>query len=150
MKTISHRIYVAAKPAAVFAALTKPEGVAALYFGSRLETSFEPGSPYRYVGPDGKGGEAVHVEGEVLACVPEQRFAVTHRAGPLWRTGPKVFQSRVTYALEDLGFATKLTVTQDELEDGDPGYEHNLEGWNLFLSSLKSWVETGRALQLPV
>ena len=92
----------------------------------------------------------MHVEGEVLACVPNEQLAVTHRAGPMWRSGPKVFQSRVTYALQDLGFATKLTVTHEDLEDGDPGYAHNLEGWNVFLSSVKSFVETGKALAVPL
>lgn len=52
--------------------------------------------------------------------------------------------------LKDLGFATHLTLTQDELDDEDPGYAHNREGWNVFLSSLKSWVETGKALAVPL
>ena len=74
MKTITASLYIAAKPEPIYDALTKAPGVAALLFGSRLETTFEPGAPYAYVGPDGKGGEAVHVEGEVLACEPGKRL----------------------------------------------------------------------------
>lgn len=150
MKTISHHLYVAAKPQLVWDALTQPAGVKALYFGSTLVTSFERGAPYRYEGPDGKGGVAVHVEGEVLSAVPGRELVITHRAGPMWRTGPKVFQSRVAYRMEDVGFATKLSLVHDEIEDGDPGYAHNLEGWAVFLSSVKSFVETGRALPVPL
>lgn len=69
MKTITATLYIASKPEAVWAALTEPAGVAALYFGSKLVTSFEPGAPYQYVGDDG----TVHVLGEVLEQVPASR-----------------------------------------------------------------------------
>lgn len=146
MKTITASLYIAAKPDAVFDALTKSKGVAALFFGSRLETSFQPGSPYQYVGPDGKGGETVHVEGEVIAHEANKRFVVKHRAGSAYQQGPKTFESRLAYEVEDAKFATRLTVTHDEIEDGDPGYEHNKDGWLIFVSSVKSFVETGKAL----
>lgn len=144
MKTITATIYIASKPDAVWAALTQPAGVSALYFGSKLVTSFEPGAPYQYVGDDG----TVHVLGEVLERVPSQRLVITHRAGPKWQQGPRVFQSRLSYAMDDAGFATKVVITQDQIEDEDPGYAHNKEGWSIFLSSLKSYVETGKALVL--
>ena len=141
MKTITATLYIAAKPDAVWAALTQPAGVAALYFGSTLITSFEPGATYQYVGDDG----TVHVLGEVLEHVPARRWVITHRAGSKWQQGPKAFQSRLAYVMEDAGFATKVVITQDLLEDEDPGYAHNKEGWLIFLSSLKSYVETGKA-----
>lgn len=144
MKTITATIYIAAKPGVVWAALTQPTGVAALYFGSKLVTTFEPGSPYQYVGDDG----TVHVLGEVLEQVPAQRLVMTHRAGPKWQQGPKTFQSRLSYAMEDAGFATRFVMTHDQIEDGDPGYEHNKEGWMVFASSVKSYVETGKAFVL--
>ena len=144
MKTITATIYIASKPDAVWAALTQPAGVSALYFGSKLVTSFEPGAPYQYVGDDG----TVHVLGKVLERVPSQRLVITHRAGPKWQQGPRVFQSRLSYAMDDAGFATKVVITQDQIEDEDPGYAHNKEGWSIFLSSLKSYVETGKALVL--
>jgi uncharacterized protein YndB with AHSA1/START domain len=144
MKTITATIYIAAKPDAVWSALTQPTGVAALYFGSKLVTTFEPGATYQYVGDDG----TVHVLGEVLEHVPSQRFVITHRAGPKWQPGPKTFQSRLSYAMEDVGFATKLSLVHDQIEDEDPGYAHNVDGWMVFLSSVKSYVETGKALKL--
>ncbi len=150
MKDLHFDIYIAAKPEAVWDALTKPEGVGKLYFGSRLETTFEAGSPYRYLGPDGKGNEVVHVEGEVVACTRNELLQLTHRAGALWQKGPKRYSSRIAYKLEALGFATKVTLSHDRWEDGDPGYAHNADGWMLFLSSLKSYLETGKPLDLPM
>jgi hypothetical protein len=102
------------------------------------------------VGPDGKGGEAVHVEGEVLACKRNELLQLSHRAGPMWRKGPKVYTSRITYSLKGMGFATKLSVDHDQWEEGDPGYGTNADGWMLLLSSIKSYVETGKALDLPM
>jgi uncharacterized protein YndB with AHSA1/START domain len=150
MKDLYFEIYIAGKPEKVWDALTKPEGVAKLYFGSRLDTTFEPGSAYRYVGPDGKGHDVVHVEGEVVACTVNGLLQLTHRAGAVWQKGPKIFSSRLTYKIEPLGFATKVSIVHDCWEDGDPGYVHNANGWMLFLSSLKSYVETGSPLALSI
>ncbi len=150
MNDLHFEIYIAAKPEVIWKALTEREGVAALYFGSRLTTPLVAGSPYAYEGPDGRGGEGVHVEGEVLACERGQRLVLTHRAGPMWQTGSRVYSSRVAYQLQDVGFATKLSVDHDRWEEGDPGHAHNQTGWAVFLSSVKSYVETGKALPIPV
>jgi uncharacterized protein YndB with AHSA1/START domain len=150
MQDLYFEIYIAAKPQAVWAALTGQEGVATLYFGSRLETSFMPGSPYSYIGPDGKGNEVVHVEGTVVACKPNELLQLTHQAGSIWRTDPRIYRSRIAYAMADQGFATKLSVTHDQWEEGDPGYVHNAQGWMLFLSSAKSYIETGKPFDLPM
>ncbi len=143
MKTITATIYIAAKPEAVWSALTQPAGVQALYFGCKLVTTFEPGAPYQYVSDDG----TVHVLGEILEHSPSKRLVITHRSGPKYQ-GPKPFQSRLSYAMEDVGFATKLHLVHDQIEDEDPSYAHNLEGWTVFLSSIKSYVETGKAFKL--
>ena len=60
-------------------ALTGPEGVRALYFGSRLETTFERGSRYQYVGPDGnkiRKPIAAEDAGDTEAC--RGRTSMTH------------------------------------------------------------------------
>jgi uncharacterized protein YndB with AHSA1/START domain len=150
MQDLHFEIYIAAQPEAVWAALTEREGVAALFFGSRFESTFEAGSAYSYIGPDGKGNEMVHVEGTVVACKRNELLQLTHQAGAAWRTGPKVYRSRIAYAITALGYASKLAVTHDQWEEGDPGYAHNAEGWMLFLSSIKSYVETGKPLDLPM
>jgi uncharacterized protein YndB with AHSA1/START domain len=134
----------------VWRALTGPEGIAALYFGSHLEAPFAEGKPYRYLGP-GPGGDVIsQVEGEVLALKPNALLQLAHRAGPAWRKAGQLHTSRLAYALEDVRFATRLTLTHDRWEEGDPGYEHNRTGWPIFLSSVKSYVETGRALDLAM
>ena len=125
--------------------------------GASAERSSSAASGRRYrrrthfgLTPDGKGGQVVHVEGEILACKPGELLQLTHRAGAVWRRGPKIFSSRLAYRIHGLGFATKLSVVHDQWEEGDPGHAHNSEGWPLFLSSVKSYLETGKPLTLPM
>jgi uncharacterized protein YndB with AHSA1/START domain len=143
-------IYIKAGAPKVWAALTQSPGVGKLYFGCKLVTTFAKGAPYSYAGDDGAGGVTSHVEGEILACDENKRLALTHRAGPMWRKDGRVFTSRLAYTLDDVGYATKLTIDHDEWEDGDPGYAHNAAGWMVFLSSVKSYVETGEPLAIPL
>jgi len=149
MNDLRFEIDIAAAPEAVWNALTGPEGVAKLYFGSRLETTLEPGSPYRYVGPDGTGAEVVHVEGEVLACKRNEMLQLRHQAGRVWQKGPKVHSSRLTYHIRALGSSTRLSIIHDQWQDGDPGHDSNSQGWMVFLSSVKNYVETGTSIELP-
>ena len=149
MQDLHFSIYIAGTPAAVWDAITKPEGVAKIYYGSRLETSFAIGSPYRYIGADDKGNDVVHVEGEVLACKPHELLQLNMRAGPMWQKGPHVYSSRLAYKIEALPFATKLSVVHDQWQEGDPGHASNRDGWMVLLSSIKSYIETGKPLELP-
>ena len=56
--------------------------------------------------------------------------------------------SRVTFDLEPVGSEVKLTLTHDEFEPGSKVHEAVCGGWPAVLSSLKSLLETGRALPM--
>lgn len=148
MNDLHFDILIAAPAARVWEALTGKEGVAALYFGCRLEGPLTPGSGYAYAGPDGKGGEGVHVEGEVLEAVVGERLVLRHRAGPLWQQGEKVFSSRVAYLLAPGEGGTRVTIHHDQWMEGDPGHAHTADGWGQFLKNLKGWLEHGTAPSL--
>jgi hypothetical protein len=54
--------------------------------------------------------------------------------------------SRVIFDIEPVGDMVRLTVTHDDLEAGS-GMEKGIDaGWPRVLSSLKSYLETGKAL----
>jgi hypothetical protein len=55
--------------------------------------------------------------------------------------------SRVTFELEPLKGQTRLTVTHDEFDEGSKIFGLISKGWPAVLSSLKSFLETGRGLQ---
>jgi uncharacterized protein YndB with AHSA1/START domain len=142
MNDLRFELDVNAPPTPIFEALTRAPGVARLYFGSRLVSSFAPGAGYQYVGPLEDGSEVVHVEGEVLACEVPSLLRLTHRAGAHWRQGEKVWRSQVEYRLTPKAAGvTTVCVTQSNFEAGDPGYAHNLTGWPEFLGQLRAYVE---------
>jgi len=56
--------------------------------------------------------------------------------------------SRVTFEIEEYENMVRLTVTHDELE-ADSGMANGIKkGWPVVLSSLKSFLETGRGLDV--
>ena len=55
--------------------------------------------------------------------------------------------SRVLFELEQLKGQVKLTVTHDDFDADSKVFESISGGWPLVLSSLKSMLETGKALE---
>ena len=53
----------------------------------------------------------------------------------------------MTFELTSLKDQTRLTVTHDEFDEGSKIFGLISKGWPAVLSSLKSFVETGRGLQ---
>ncbi len=56
--------------------------------------------------------------------------------------------SRVTYLIESVFGAVRLTVTHDELEPGSPMFKGVSSGWPAILSSLKTLLETGEPMPM--
>ncbi|WNQ11096.1 SRPBCC family protein [Paenibacillus aurantius] len=146
MEDLKYVMYIGAKPEKVWEAFVSPEGVKALFFGCRLESTFEVGAPYRYVGPGNDGDETVHVYGEVLAFEPGRIMSYTEHAGPSYRENHAELETRVTLTLEEVGGCTKLTLVNDRWPDSHPSYENTKESWPMILSNAKSYVETGKTL----
>jgi hypothetical protein len=55
-------------------------------------------------------------------------------------------RSRVTFDIEPAGELVKLTVLHDNFEPGSIAATMVQKGWPVFLSSLKTLLETGEAL----
>ena len=55
--------------------------------------------------------------------------------------------TRVEYRIEPMGPTCKLTVTHFDYEKSRAGVE---SGWPIILSGLKTYLETGRSLDLPI
>lgn len=62
--------YIRATPAALWKARTDPEQTRDCHFSSRVETSLEPGTPFRFDGPDGR----LLLDGGVNAVEPGKRL----------------------------------------------------------------------------
>ncbi|HEX5369115.1 MAG TPA: SRPBCC family protein [Dehalococcoidia bacterium] len=132
--------YIHATPERVWQGLTDPDFTEQYWGGCRIESDWRAGSRVETLGPNGVAAWA----GEVLAADPPRLLSYTfdmliseeHRAEA---------PSRVTFVLEQMGEVVRLTLTHDRLEAGAT-YESTRYGWAALMSSLKSLLETGRAL----
>lgn len=137
-------IYIRATPEQLWEALTNPGYTAQYYYGARVRCDFEAGASLDYLQAGADGAARSVLSGTILACDPPRRLAHTF-AIPSLDDRP----SRVTYSIEPLGDAVRLTVTHDGLEGETRTYRQTRTGWPPLLSSLKSLLETGAPLKIP-
>ncbi|OPH49021.1 polyketide cyclase [Paenibacillus ferrarius] len=146
MLDLKYEFYINAKPEKVWEVFISPEGTKAIFFGCVLNSTFEIGSPYAYVGPGSEGDETVHVYGEVLAFEPNLKMSYTEHPGPSYRENHAELETRVTLTLDVVGNCTKLTLVNDQWPENHPSYESTQSSWPMILSNIKSYVETGETL----
>jgi uncharacterized protein YndB with AHSA1/START domain len=139
--TFVYVTYIATTPEKVFQALTEP-AVTRQYWGLENVSDWKPGSPWRH--QSGNDAKSVRMLGEVVECAPPKRLVITW-AFPA-DAGNRGRHTRVAFDIERIENMVKLTVTHDELERGSDMERGISEGWPRVLSSLKSFLETGRAL----
>ena len=139
--TFVYVIYIAARPEAVWKALLDGE-FTRQYWGHENVSDWKPGPPWEHR-PAGAARDAL-VIGEVVEAKPPRRLVLTW-ADP-GDGDRKDRHSRVTFEIEPIADMVRLTVTHDELEAGSDMHRKIAQGWPRVLSSLKSLLETGRAL----
>jgi uncharacterized protein YndB with AHSA1/START domain len=131
--------YIATTAQQVWDALLKGE-LTRQYWGHENVSDWRPGSKWQHVADDGK--RTVRLVGEVLESVPNKRLVMTW--GDAVAAADKAKRSRVAIDIETVGEMVRLTVTHDELS---PQMRRDItNGWPRVLSSLKSFLETGRPL----
>jgi uncharacterized protein YndB with AHSA1/START domain len=135
-----YTVYIAAPVERVWNALTDGD-VTRRYWGHENRSDWKPGSRWEHVRV-GPGGE-VDIAGRVIEVDPPRRL-VTSWFDP-GDEGDDAKTSRVTYEIEAMGAESKLVVTHSHLNE--PGMRAGVSaGWPLVLSSLKSFLESGRGL----
>ena len=136
-------VFIRATPEQIWEAITKPEFTSRYFYGSNVDSTFEPGAPYRGLSAD---REQVWVDGVVKEAEPPHRLVHTWRA--LYDAETAAEQhSRVSWEIEQQdGGISKLTVVHDELDRSPRTAENVAGGWMYILSGLKTLLETGRPL----
>ena len=139
-----YSVFIRATPEQVWDGITKPEFTTRYFYGTKIDSTFEPGAPYLSVAGD--GGETL-VDGEVIESDPPRMLKHTWRALYDPETAAEPF-SRVTWEIEPQdGGVTKLTVTHDQLEAAPKTAVSVAGGWSYVLSGLKTLLETGEPLE---
>ena len=136
--------YIRTTPAKLWEALTTPEFTRAYWFGVTAESDWKPGSPWRLVFPDGRVADI----GEVVEVDPPRRLVLKWRNEFMPELKAEGY-SRATFTLEPEGDVVKLTVTHEIDRTGSKFIAAVSGGWPKILSSLKSLLETGAALERP-
>ncbi len=134
-------IYIASRPEAVWRALLEGEFTRQYWGGDNL-SDWQPGSAWEH--RTSNAPRTVAVLGVVQEAQRPQRLVLTW-AAPADRDD-RDRHSRVTFEIEPVANMVRLTVTHDQLEPGSDMLRKISQGWPRVLSSLKSLLETGRAL----
>lgn len=136
-------LFIKATPEQIWTAITTPEFTARYYFGARISTTLEAGTPLNYLMPD---SDALMIEGEVVEADPPRRLVHTFRS----HFNPDMLNdapSRVTWELASVaGGMTRLTVIHDQFDAETATYTGTANGWPWLLSNLKTLLETGETL----
>jgi uncharacterized protein YndB with AHSA1/START domain len=132
--------YIAAKPAQVWKALTDGE-LTRQYWKHTNQSDWKPGSKWKHVADDGQG--TVRIVGRVIEVIPNKRLVLSW--GDPDAAAEATEHSRVAIDIESIGQMVRLTVTHDDLKDAEMLRKIS-NGWPRVLSSLKSLLETGQAL----
>jgi uncharacterized protein YndB with AHSA1/START domain len=135
--------YIASTPDKVFQALTDTDATAKFWFGNAATSDWKVGSPIEFH----REGKLI-LRGKILENDPPRRLSYTFQSMHEPFNG-KEAPSRVVFELEQQQDQVKLVVTHDDFPEGTQVFGAISNGWPLVLSSLKSYVETGRVLRAP-
>lgn len=148
--------YIATTQQRLWDVLTRGEFTKIYWYGRRIASDWTIGSSVRFFDGD---SDRVTDSGVVVECDPPRRlvYAFHTEYEELKRHGVPDAEaralherpSRVSFTLEPHNDLVKLTLVHDELPDEQAARDFR-EGWAPILSSLKTWLETGRPLpELP-
>jgi uncharacterized protein YndB with AHSA1/START domain len=133
--------YIATTPEKLWDALIDSK-MTAQYWQNDNVSDWKPGSRWEHRSSDKKG--TVRLVGKVVESVRPRRLVLTWAFPADEAREDK--HTRVTFDIETFRGVVRLTVTHDHLEPGSEMLEGITAGWPKVLSSLKSLLESGRAL----
>lgn len=135
--------YIQSTPEKVFEAITRPD-LARRYWAHENVSDWKPGSRWEHIRAN--DDRTVELVGKVVEVTPPKRLVMTW-TNASQEADPDSY-SRVTFDIEEYEDMVRLTVAHDDLLAGGGMAKGVSKGWPLVLSSLKSFLETGRALDV--
>lgn len=150
-KEFIYATYIRTTPEKLWDALTSPEFSQKYWFGFRFEVEQKVGGNVRILPPKGMEGHGDHA-GKVLVCEPHRKLVYTWQQADTPEIAKKRDGlSRVTYELTPMGSQVKLRLIHENLlpedvEKDPTTFKGVNNGWPAVISSLKSLLENGVAL----
>lgn len=139
-----HVTYIRTTPDKLWEALTSSDFSRRYWFGTEFRSDFKVGSPFALV----MGGKVTDT-GEILEADRPRRLSYTfkHELDDEMR---KEGATRVVFTLEPHGELVKLTLTHEGFGKDSKLLDGISKGWPAILASLKSLLESGDALAIPL
>lgn len=140
---VERSIVIAAQPAAVWRALTDPDQLAQWMGGTRVETTWEPGSDIVFDWTH--YARRYHDHGTVLTF-ERDRVLRYDRWTEISRLPDRPeHRAVIAFNLEPRGEATGLVVRHDHFEH-DAAYRHANYWWHFAIGDVKRLIEEGEVL----
>jgi DNA-binding transcriptional ArsR family regulator/uncharacterized protein YndB with AHSA1/START domain len=143
MNTPEHvyQVYIKCTVDAAWNAIVDGDVTMQYYYGTRVESAFEPGAPIRYTYPDG----TLAADGAIIACDPPTRLETTFH--PRWdpdldAAGP----IRMVWLVEAAHGLTRVTVELWDIDPHGKTYGEFTAGIPYIVSGMKSLLETGEQM----
>jgi uncharacterized protein YndB with AHSA1/START domain len=134
--------YIRTTPEKLWKALIDPEFMRRFWNETWQDCEWKPGATWRLMIPDGRVADA----GEVVEIEAQRRLVLRWRNEFMPELREEGY-SRMTYEIEKKGESVKLTVIHEMERGGSKLIDAVSGGWPMILSSLKSLLETGQALE---
>jgi len=129
-------------PEKLWNAITTPEFTRQYWGGLENHSDWKPGSKWEHRNPADKA-DPVWITGRVIESTPPKRLVLSW-ADPEDLTD----ESRVIFEIQQMEEITQLTVLHGEFKAGSPMAPKVEAGWPKVLSSLKSYLETGKGFDI--
>jgi uncharacterized protein YndB with AHSA1/START domain len=131
--------FIRSTPKKTWDAISNPKFTRQYWAGMANVSDWKKGSKWEHLNPENE----VWIDGEVVECTPPKRLVLT------WADPDNLKdKSRVTFEIEKDGDSVCLTVTHDKLTAGSKMLSGVSRGWPRVLSSMKSFLETGKGLEV--
>lgn len=133
--------YIRTTPEKLWAAITNPE-FAQQYWGGKVNVSdWKKGSAWRHEDTD--DNNKVRITGKVLESAPPKRLVISW-----FSPNNEADVSTVTFDIESVQDMVRLDVIHGNLKPGSDMVKGVSRGWPLVLSSMKSFLETGKPIDI--
>ncbi|HEY8297144.1 MAG TPA: SRPBCC family protein [Candidatus Baltobacteraceae bacterium] len=137
-----YQVYIRTTAETLWDAITNPEVTENYFFGGRFESDWRAGSPLVLRDPS---DNEIMLDNTVIAADKPHKIVHTFKPG-----GATSEPSRVTWEIKPVGEVCLLEVTHEFDDANSPDVAGTQNGWPIVLSGLKTYLETGARLNVPM
>jgi len=133
-----YETYIRTTPEKLWSVLTTTDSLKRVWMGTRIESDWKTGSPWRAISPEG----TLYDSGEVIECVPNKRLVLKWTNE--WVAEFKAEgASLCRYEMEPAGESVKLTLAHSAARPDSKFIAAVAGAWPMVISNIKSLLETG-------